>query len=296
MMDNDVWDPEEHANDLNNSKSVATVEEDEIIFKYYNKDYHSGDRIFTQNISESTLKGWRRNTALKVITHGWLSSDESGAVEGIKEAYLQKQDVNIITVDWSESASWKVYPLPAYMTQQVGAIIARLIDHLVNNSYVSLEDVHIIGHSLGSHVAGASGAAVATGRVARITGLDPAGPGFEVVHHLHHNSLDTTDALFVDIIHTAGGAAGYYSTLGHVDFYPNGGTPMQPGCLEDSNSVSGLSQSYSCSHGRSYEFYKDSILHPHTFKAWQCENWQAFENKSCENNQVIYMGDETPSR
>lgn len=56
------------------------------------------------------------------------------------------------------------------MTQQVGAIIARLIDHLVNNSYVSLEDVHIIGHSLGSHVAGASGAAVATGRVARITG------------------------------------------------------------------------------------------------------------------------------
>lgn len=36
-MDNDVWDPEEHANDLNNSKSVATVEEDEIIFKYYNK-------------------------------------------------------------------------------------------------------------------------------------------------------------------------------------------------------------------------------------------------------------------
>lgn len=75
------------------------------------------------------------------------------------------------------------------------------------------------------------------------SGLDPAGPGFELVHHLHHNSLDTTDALFVDIIHTAGGAAGYYSTLGHVDFYPNGGTPMQPGCLDDSNSVSGLSQS-----------------------------------------------------
>lgn len=85
-------------------------------------------------------------------------------------AYIEKQDVNIITVDWSESASWKVYPLPAYMTQQVGTIIAHLIDHLVNNSYVSLEDVHIIGHSLGSHVAGASGAAVATGRVARITG------------------------------------------------------------------------------------------------------------------------------
>lgn len=36
-MDNDIWDPEEHENDLNYSKAGVTVEEDEVIFKYYNK-------------------------------------------------------------------------------------------------------------------------------------------------------------------------------------------------------------------------------------------------------------------
>lgn len=45
------------------------------------------------------------------------------------------------------------------------------------------------------------------------------------------NRLDPTDALFVDVIHTCGGVLGYFSTLGHADFYPNGGTPSQPGCF-----------------------------------------------------------------
>lgn len=49
--------------------------------------------------------------------------------------------------------------------------------------------------------------------------------------------LDKTDADFVDIIHTAAGAAGYYSPLGHADFYPNSGKPPQPGCLNLSMNV-----------------------------------------------------------
>ena len=51
----------------------------------------------------------------------------------------------------------------------------------------------------------------------------------------------------------------------------------------------------SCSHGRSYQYYADSILHPHSFKAFQCDNWEAFKNKSCKYHRTVYMGDETPS-
>lgn len=62
-------------------------------------------------------------------------------------------------------------------------------------------------------------------------GLDPAGPGFQYVA-LRSDHLDSTDAQFVDVIHTASGTAGYSSLLGHADFYPNGGSPPQPGCLD----------------------------------------------------------------
>ena len=46
--------------------------------------------------------------------------------------------------------------------------------------------------------------------------------------------LDTTDAEFVDVIHTNSGliilgALSFPYNIGHVDFYPNGGT-SQPGC------------------------------------------------------------------
>jgi Lipase len=42
--------------------------------------------------------------------------------------------------------------------------------------------------------------------------------------------LAATDAMFVDVIHTCAGLLGYDLPIGHVDFYPNGGDHVQPGC------------------------------------------------------------------
>lgn len=64
-----------------------------------------------------------------------------------------------------------------------------------------------------------------------ILGLDPAGPGFEFAS-IQKKGLKKTDALFVDIIHTSGGVTGYFNSMGHADFYPNGGVPPQPGCAD----------------------------------------------------------------
>lgn len=66
------------------------------------------------------------------------------------------------------------------------------------------------------------------GKVARISGLDPAMPWFLTV--TTDDRLDPSDAEFVDVIHTCGGVLGLILTLGTVDFYPNGGTIFQPGC------------------------------------------------------------------
>ena len=65
--------------------------------------------------------------------------------------------------------------------------------------------------------------------IVNFEGLDPAKPGFENLS-IHMTGLNPNDAQFVDIIHTAAGIVGYSSELGHVDFYPNGGTAPQPGC------------------------------------------------------------------
>jgi len=85
------------------------------------------------------------------------------------------------------------------------------------------------GHSLGAHVAGNAGHATTSGKLSRVTGLDPALPGFHMLSS-EKTRLDPTDAVFVDIIHSCGGVLGFLQPLGKADFYPNAGTAVQPGC------------------------------------------------------------------
>lgn len=136
--------------------------------------------------------------------------------------------MNVIGVDWSSIASSYYYPTPAGETSRVGQHVGRLIDTLVEDNGARHEDVHIIGHSLGAHVAGAAGSSTKR-KVSRVTGLDPALPGFQY-YAGPEGRLDEGDAEFVEAIHTCSGVLGMSSPTGHADFYPNGGSPFQPGC------------------------------------------------------------------
>lgn len=84
-----------------------------------------------------------------------------------------------------------------------------------------LDDVTIVGHSLGSHIAGRAAKQLKSpGKIACIIGLDPASVGydfFETSKRLAH-----TDAEYVQVVHTDGDKFGFGEPLGHADFYPNG--------------------------------------------------------------------------
>lgn len=62
------------------------------------------------------------------------------------------------------------------------------------------------------------------------TGLDPALPLYNF--QTKKQRLSPSDAAFVDVIHTDGGILGLPFPMGHVDFFPNGGVGLQPGCVE----------------------------------------------------------------
>lgn len=69
----------------------------------------------------------------------------------------------------------------------------------------------------------------------RITGVDPANPGFGYrfggLPLFTH--LSSSDAKSVDCYHTDGGCYGYGGRMGHADIYVNNdGEGLQPGCPE----------------------------------------------------------------
>ena len=85
-------------------------------------------------------------------------------------------------------------------------VAARYLKYEIHEFDLIPSQVHLIGHSLGAHLMGYVGKELKG--IGRITGTDPAGPGFDFPRdwYDHYNITDVhltkEDALFVDVIHT----------------------------------------------------------------------------------------------
>ncbi|KAF4528066.1 hypothetical protein B566_EDAN016566 [Ephemera danica] len=149
--------------------------------------------------------------------------------------YLGKENINVIIVDWGEltpkiKCRICMYPRARYATRKVGPYVATMIQYLNEALHISLENFHCVGFSLGAHVCGYTGKSLRSKydlKLQRITGLDPAGPMYDCYDT--SDRLDKTDAIFVDVIHTCTNILGFSLSIGHIDFYPNGGR-NQVGC------------------------------------------------------------------
>ncbi|XP_044017646.1 uncharacterized protein LOC122858662 isoform X1 [Aphidius gifuensis] len=230
--------------------------------------------VLPDDINDKTHNSIDSDLPTKVIVHGFGSGCDHVWVYEMRSALMSAHDCNIVCVDWSLGSAIPNYVRAAANTRLVGRQLAKLIRGL----NVPLERVHLIGFSLGAHVAGFAGAEL--GNVSRITGLDPAGPLFESQDP--RARLDETDAQFVDVIHSNGeqlilGGLGSWQPMGDVDFYPNGGR-MQTGCsnlfvgaVSDfiwSGSIEGRSL---CNHRRAYKLFTDSVSPKCRFPAFPCE-------------------------
>ncbi|CAG9790510.1 unnamed protein product [Diatraea saccharalis] len=158
-------------------------------------------------------------------------------------AFLSAENVNIIVVDWSTGAGAINYYTAVANTLTAAQSIARFINWLNEMTGASPTHYHVIGHSLGGHQAGMIGRYV-NGKIAYITALEAALPGF--VNNADRFRPD--DGAYTEVIHTNSGVFGFSTTLGHVDFYPNGGSNM-PGC-----------NSSECDHARSYFYMAESLI------------------------------------
>jgi len=196
--------------------------------------------------------------------------------------------MNVIFVNWEKLAGAPRYDTAAANCNPVGEYTARMVNFLVQKGVTSLDKIHFVGHSLGSHVGNFLGNNVAGGKIARITALDPALPLFG--NKPDSERIDPNDATFVDVIHTSMGVIpdglAFTEPRGHVDFYPNSGR-NQPGC--------GADLFGSCSHGRANSFFSESTANPNAFVACKCANWDEYHSGRCLCLDQEMMGWPKPS-
>ncbi|XP_032144278.1 lipoprotein lipase [Sapajus apella] len=238
-----------------------------------------------------------------MVIHGWTVTGmyESWVPKLVAALYKREPDSNVIVVDWLSRAQ-QHYPVSAGYTKLVGQDVARFINWMEEEFNYPLDNVHLLGYSLGAHAAGIAGS-LTNKKVNRITGLDPAGPNFEYAEAPSRLSPD--DADFVDVLHTftrgsPGRSIGIQKPVGHVDIYPNGGT-FQPGCnigeairVIAERGLGDVDQLVKCSHERSIHLFIDSLLNEENpSKAYRCSSKEAFEKGlclSCRKNRCNNLG------
>ncbi|KAE8752643.1 hypothetical protein FOCC_FOCC000765 [Frankliniella occidentalis] len=223
--------------------------------------------------------GFSAGRPTKIVTHGFGNNIGSPVFQYLIPDLLDNDDFNVIAVDWGNLCKMPFYIESRNHVGGVGARVALAVDELVANGGLNLIDVHCMGHSLGAHVCANTGKNVKSGKLRRITGMDPAMPLFLV---LRDDRLAKTDAELVDVIHSCSGLLGIVDAIGHVDFYPNGGTRPQPGC--------GLDLTGSCSHSRSFIYMAESALEPESFPAHECESDTAARLGECSEDVEGNMG------
>ncbi|XP_037032003.1 lipase member H [Bradysia coprophila] len=230
---------------------------------------------------------------LKLYLHGFSERAEGGKGQSgheIRDAFLETGDFNVILVDWSPLTALPWYSSAVRNGPKVARYVARFLRFLVKSG-VPMESIHVIGFSLGAEVAGFIGKTMKEWDMflPRVTGLDPA---FPLYNGGSSTRLSSSDAKFVDVIHTDGGLFGYPWVLGHADFFPNGGVPLQPGCASQEIAKNRwLGIIFGCSHQRAWEYFVESIRRPNSFLASRCEPSDSNNSiNNCDRKMKAFMG------
>uniref|UniRef100_A0A672SWA6 Lipase member H-like n=1 Tax=Sinocyclocheilus grahami TaxID=75366 RepID=A0A672SWA6_SINGR len=239
---------------------------------YTRANLECGQELPHHNFTQEPLFNVSRPTTF--VIHGYRPTGAPPIwINLIVHLLAAQKDMNILVVDWNRGAANLNYFTAVANTRGTAVNITGFIESMKKEG-ASLDSIHLIGVSLGAHIAGFIGAMLG-GQVGRITGLDPAGPMFASAPT--EERLDPTDAQFVDVLHTDMNSFGLRGTHGHIDFYANGGLD-QPGCPK--TIFSGKSY-FVCDHQRSVFLYLCALNHTCKLMAYPCSSYSDFLSGQC---------------
>ncbi|KAK9889854.1 hypothetical protein WA026_007220 [Henosepilachna vigintioctopunctata] len=262
--------------------------EDVSFFLYTDESAEGPTSVSPKPLSCQQLCRIDKLTDIFFIIHGWLQSVDESYVKVIKQFLFRrkKKGALIVEVDWSKIAK-KEYDVARKYNDYVANATSNEILRLIKEYEFKLQNIEIICHCMGCHIAGIAGKYIektSGKKLGRITALDPAGPAYLNVPQSKRLGPDDADIVFV--VHTDSSIFGYGDNCGTMDFYPNGGKHPQPECLEER----GVIPHDMCSHQRSIVFYAEA-LNCSRFWGIQCDSYENYiKGLCCSNRKVDFSG------
>ncbi|XP_011883462.1 PREDICTED: phospholipase A1-like [Vollenhovia emeryi] len=169
------------------------------------------------------------------VTHGFIASADTFNTSIFVKPLIEN-NYTIFVLDWSQASCYNdpaiinllKYPFAEENTRKVGELLASFIKSLMKVCKVKLNDITLVGHSLGAHISGFAAKNLNNtgyGKPPLLIGIDPAKPLFQ--HKPCEYRFCNSDAKRVEALHTSG--LGMYKSVGHLDLWFNNGLD-QPTC------------------------------------------------------------------
>ncbi|XP_055839374.1 lipase member I-like [Episyrphus balteatus] len=238
---------------------AARVEayETTLIF-YYGPKFTDFQRYKLSNAAEILYNPHFKYGETHLYLHGWHESQTMPDIQTIVDAYLKRNDINLIVVDWGKAAAERYVEASFKNIELLAPVLADSILDLYRAG-IHRKDLRVVAHSLGAQLAGMTSRHImwkSNGniKIHRLELLDAAFPLFflGILPKVNKNDAD-----FVQAIHTGSGTYGQPKPIGHVDFWPNYGR-KQPGC-SNRLIVIPFTMEDLCSHQRSWRFWAESV-------------------------------------
>ncbi|XP_075150264.1 phospholipase A1 4-like [Haematobia irritans] len=230
---------------------------------------------------------------VRISIHGWNGKATTCSSAAIKDSYLEVGNFNVILVDWSDYSLDINYIRVIAEIFKIAQQLNEFTSFLHKTTKYPFEEMYLIGHSYGCHIAGVAGKLLKDSRYGVIYALDTAGP----IHHVLNDEyrLTADSANYVESIQTDTALFGYRgSNLAHASFFPNWGLG-QPHCPN----VTVMEPDFSCDHFSALYYFVESIRNSYAFGAIQCRTYDniikqkcdcSFESKLCRAQ--VFMGGE----
>lgn len=91
-----------------------------------------------------------------IYIHGYDESLVSESTQTVIESYLIRNDHNIILLDWSSLADGNYIIDAAVNVKKVGKYLGKILSQFIQTGVI-IERLHLVGHSMGAHIAGLAG-------------------------------------------------------------------------------------------------------------------------------------------
>uniref|UniRef100_A0A2A4J3D6 Lipase domain-containing protein n=1 Tax=Heliothis virescens TaxID=7102 RepID=A0A2A4J3D6_HELVI len=222
------------------------------------------------------LRPRRGDDALVLYVPGWWNTPSDPSSRAILSALLTRH-ASVHMLD-TRLSFCRGYVASVSNVMPLSHLLYGFIKDLHKSGF-PVSSIHIIGFSLGAHVAGFTGKLVRkklNATLGRITALDPARPCFARTEF----RLDKRDAQFVQVVHSSSGVLGLEEPVGHTDVYVNGVSSKQPECRDRSISLE-------CDHAQAWKLFSASVRDDASLTGRRCASWDELLQGRCSGEEVV---------